>query len=242
MAMLVPERSHEPEIMDRPGNSREDLQAVLDDIGTINRRLGGARAVLRGVRPFFERHTESRPLKLLDIGTGGADLPKALVRLATRSGVELQVTAVDLDPNTAAIASRKTERCPQIRVVRADAFSLPFADRSFDLVTASLFAHHFPHRDVVRLLNELARRSRIAVVINDLRRHFLPWLAIHVVSRVGRLHPMVVHDGPLSVLRGFTYEELERAARECGAGPFQLTRSWPFRLILTIDRNGSGAP
>ncbi len=240
--MLVPERSHQPEIMDRPGNSPADLKATLDDISTINRRLGGIRAVLRGVRPFFDRHAEPRPLELLDIGTGGADLPKELVRFASRCGVELQVTAVDFDPNTAEIARRQTEDFPQIRVVRADAFRLPFTERSFDLVTASLFAHHFPHRDVVRLLGELARRSRIAVVINDLRRHLIPWLAIHVVSRVGRFHPMVVHDGPLSVLRGFTDEELQRAAYESGTGRFQLTRSWPYRLVLTIDRNGIGAP
>ncbi len=237
--MLIPERSHEPEIMDRPGNSREDLNAVLADISAINRRLGGVRAVLRGVRPFFERHAEPRPLKLLDIGTGGGDLPKELVRSAARSGVQLQVTAVDLDPNTAAIASRETDDVPQIRVVQADAFRLPFAERSFDLVTASLFAHHFPHRDIVRLLGGLLRSARTAVVINDLRRHLVPWLAIHLVSRMGRLHPMVVHDGPLSVLRGFTKEELKRAARECGAGRFQVTHSWPYRLVLTIDRNGT---
>ena len=35
---------------------------------------------------------------MLDIGTGGADLPRALLRWARADGLRLEVTAIDPDP------------------------------------------------------------------------------------------------------------------------------------------------
>ena len=95
-----------------------------------------------------------------------------------------------------------------------------------------MFLHHYREAEVVRLLADWRRIARRAVVVNDLRRHWLPWAFISLVSRLTRRHPLFVHDAALSVLRGFTAEELGRAA---GGVPGASVRAhWPFRLVLTL--------
>ncbi|MCP3979582.1 MAG: methyltransferase domain-containing protein [bacterium] len=229
----VPQRSHAPEWMDRADNTRADLEGALRDIELTNRLLGGRKALLRALRPHLAPGPSGR-LELLDVGTGSADLPLALACFAESSGASVRITAVDRDPTTAGLAAEQTASTTCVRVVQADAFRLPFAPRSFDVVTASMFLHHFRHEDVVRLLDSFRSLARRAVVINDLRRHWLPYGFIYLVARLTRRHPMYVHDAPLSVLRGFTAPELREAATEAGAADFRLDRRWPFRLVLTL--------
>jgi ribosome-associated toxin RatA of RatAB toxin-antitoxin module len=51
--------------------------------------------------------------------------------------------------------------------IRADALELPFADKSFDLVTCSQTLHHFDDADAVRVIRELDRVARA----RDRERH-----------------------------------------------------------------------
>ena len=220
--------------MDRPDNSEADLRRALADLGRVNRWLGGRSALVRALAPLFLRSSPGRTIDLLDIGTGGGDMPLSMVRLAERLGRRISVTAIDRDPHTIAIATAETADCDRIRVLRADAFELPFAPRSFDLVTVSLLLHHLTHVQAVRLLRSLRSIARQAVVVNDLQRNWIPWAFFHVFSRLTRLHPMVVHDGPLSILRGFTRGELRRIAREAGSSQAELRGNWSYRLTLIV--------
>lgn len=232
---MIPRRSNAPELLDRDGHSVAELAGALRDIRAVNRFLGGSRALLDALRPVIRRTKPGVPLNVLDVGTGAADLPLAMVRCAERMGRELRVTAVDRDRTTAAIAAGEVARSSQIRIVCADAHHLPFPPGSFDVVTASMFLHHFELGDVARLLARFRELARRAVLINDLRRHLVPWSFIALVSRVTRRDPMFVHDAPLSVLRGFTVAELLQAARESGAASVTLRRRWPYRLALTLE-------
>jgi SAM-dependent methyltransferase len=220
--------------MDRPDNTPEDLNGALADIRSVNRFLGGSKILLSAVRPFLLSHGSGEPLSVLDVGTGGADLPLDLVGEARRMGRRIRVVAVDRDPVTLDYARRQTAATPEIELCAADAFALPFAPASFDLVTASLFLHHFAEADAVRLLAAFRRIARRAVLINDLQRHIVPWAFIGLAARVTRRHRMFVHDAPLSVLRGFTVGELQAAAREAGASDATVVRRIPYRLLLTM--------
>ena len=121
-----------------------------------------------------------------------------------------------------------------VEIQAADAFHLPFAQGSFDVVTASMFLHHFPHDDAVRLVFGFRAIARRAVVINDLRRHVVPWAFIAMAGRLTRRDPMFLHDAPLSVLRGFTAEELVAIARDAGAAAPSIRCPFPFRLLLSV--------
>lgn len=239
--MWVPARRLDPEWMDRLDNPPEAVAGALHDIGLVNRALGGRRALLRAMDPFLEAQPRHFPLEVLDVGTGGGDLPMEMVLLGKRRGKRVRVTAVDRDPAAGRVAACTVAAHPEIRVVRADANRLPFKKGSFDLVTASMFLHHFDHRGVVRLLSTFRRLARRAVLVNDLRRHLLPWAFIGLTARATLRYPMFIHDAPLSVLRGFTDEELLRAARESGVERPQVERRWPFRLVMTLPGHQGGA-
>lgn len=227
--------------MDRTDNAPEDLAGALDDIRVVNRFLGGSKILVGAVRPFLLEAKGNEPLSILDVGTGGADVPLALVAEARRLGRRIRIVAVDRDPIALDYAKRQAASAPEIELRAADAFELPFGAASFDLVTASLFLHHVAHADAVRLLASFRRISRRAVLINDLRRHAVPWAFIGLVARATRRHPMFVHDAPLSVLRGFTAGELLAAAREAGGIGANVKRCWPFRLLLTMPGAGTRA-
>jgi SAM-dependent methyltransferase len=233
-SVFVPPRRFDPEWMDRPDNPPEALTRALDDIRAVNRFLGGSATIVNAVRPYLMAQVGDRPLSVLDIGTGGADLPLDLVAAARRWGRPIRIVAVDRDPVTLDYARGKTAATPEIEIQPADAFDLPFPPGSFDLVTASLFLHHFTHADAVRLLASFRSVARRAVLINDLERHLLPWAVIAIVARLTRRHPMFVNDAPLSVLRGFTPAELLSAAREAGAADATVVDRMPYRLLLTM--------
>jgi len=227
--------------MDRIDNTPKDLNGALDDLRSVNRFLRGSKILADAVRPFLVARRDGEPLSILDVGTGGADLPLDLVGLARREGCRIRIVAVDRDAVALDYARGKAAATPEIEFLAADAFNLPFAPGSFDLVTASLFLHHFAHHDAVRLLAAFRRIARGAVLINDLERHVIPWAFIGLVARITRRHPMFVHDAPLSVLRGFTRNELLAAASEAGAGNATVVARIPYRLLLMMPGTGLGA-
>lgn len=238
--MLVPARRLDPEWMDREGNAPADLEGALADIRSVNRLLGGSKVVVDAVEPYLIASDGDRPLTILDVGTGGADIPLAITTAARRLGRRAHVVAIDRDPVTVALARRAVGLSDEVRVEQADAFEPGFAPGSFDVVVASMFLHHFDEPAAIRLVAGFLSLARRAVLINDLRRHAIPWAFISAAARITRRHPMFVHDAPLSVLRGFTVAELERIATAAGAKRASVTARWPFRLLLTI-RAGAGA-
>ena len=224
MSFWVPARRYDPELMDAEGNSRESLDAALADIRGVNRWLGGTGNLLEALEPYAKA-----PLRILDIGTGCGDVPLAICKR-----FDAEVTAVDFDPVTVELAREHCAHEPRVTVERRDAFALPYDDRSFDVVTASMFLHHFDEADSIKLLKEFRRVAGKAVLINDLRRHRLPWLFIAAVSRATFRSAMFRHDAPLSVLRGFTVDELQTIAEASGARDATVSRRWPFRLAATM--------
>jgi ubiquinone/menaquinone biosynthesis C-methylase UbiE len=238
---LVPARRLDPEWMDRPGNTPDELNGALDDIRSVNRYLRGSRVLVDAVRPHLIATPQDAPLTVLDVGTGGADLPLDLVAHARRMGRGIRIVGVDRDAATLDYARARTTGVPEIELCRADAFALPFAPLSFDLVTASLFLHHFAEGDAAGLLSGFRRIARTAVLINDLERHIVPWAVIGLLARLTRRHAMFVHDAPLSVLRGFTREELLAVAHAAGSHDADVALRVPYRLLLTMPGEGGAA-
>ncbi|MGG5809137.1 methyltransferase domain-containing protein [Falsiroseomonas sp. CW058] len=222
-----------PEIMDDPGQSEADFSAALHDLERLNRLTFAHAPLLR----FLDRVLrEERParLSLLDVGAGGGDALRAVAAWGSRRGVALDLWGLDRSP----WAERHAlARGTPARWITSDLFDLDPA-RRFDLVTCSLFAHHLDDATLLRFLPWLRRHAMRRWLITDLHRHPIPWAAVWAGTRAMRMHPMVTHDGPVSVARGFTRADWVRLASEAGV---QAEIRWVLPFRWSVSGPGGGA-
>ncbi|HYM68385.1 MAG TPA: methyltransferase domain-containing protein [bacterium] len=225
------------ELMDDPACGEHELRHALRDLGWINRRFGAHAFVLgyldRALPAWRARRAHATaPLRVLDVATGGGDVPAAAVRWAAWRGVDVRVVAVDRHPTTARLARETTARHPGIGIVLADARALPFADGSFDLGVCTLALHHMSDDDSVTLLRELHRLARIGFIAVDLVRGRAGHTAVWLLTRLSG-SAMIRHDGPLSVRRARSVAEYRRLAAASGVPGLRVSTLPLFRVSLT---------
>lgn len=218
-----------PEMMDRPGNDPALLRADLDVLETINRRLGGYRIPLNWLAEFA-RGRDS--LSILDLATGGADVPRAIARWNKRRGLRITITAVDGNPEILEVARERIVNYPEIQLQQHNLLALPFAPNSFDFVLCSLALHHFADADVVAILRRVADIARVGFVVNDLRRHPVALALSKLIAHTIIRNPIARFDAPASCERAFTVAELRALAERAGLTGFRIRRHWAFRMAL----------
>ncbi len=236
--MLTPKRIYEEELLDAGKGTDEDVARSLTDLRRINHFLGGKRVVMRALSSCLEKMNTSR-VSLLDVGTGSADIPMAAATLCRERGFDPFVAAVDLSERNLRVARERLGVSSDIHFVRADSLKLPFPERSFDFVTASLFLHHFRDEDVVSLLADFGRIARRAVIVNDLVRNLVPYYFTRIAGPFLAWSFLTRNDGPVSVLRGFTADELDELAGRAGLVSTEVNRLFPYRLLLVANVSGN---
>jgi ubiquinone/menaquinone biosynthesis C-methylase UbiE len=222
MRRLAGGREH----LDGALEDRAALAGNLRDLARINRLFGGAALSLRAMRGLFEPSapaagTAPDVLHLLDVGTGAADIPLAMLR-ARGPWRAVRVTAVDSRPEviSAALASRpELAAHPGLELAVADGRSLPYRDGAFDVAHTSLVLHHLEPDAAVKLLRELGRVARTGVVVNDLARSRVAWLGAWLLLHAITRNRFTLHDGPLSVRRAYTRAEARELLAEAALRP-----------------------
>jgi len=223
MALSLSQRATEPELLDEGVPEAEAIQS-LADLRFVNRWLGGRRSLLAAVLPHLQ---ELPRASLLDVGCGSGDLP-ALVRGALRRtpltvGVDIKLLHLQQAP-------------AGVERVVADVRSLPFAPSSFDVVTASLFLHHFDAPEIATVLRLLFGLARRALVVSDLRRALVPYAFGRATFPWLFRSRVSVEDGLLSIRRAFTLRELQAAFAEAGIPDVVIVRRFPYRLVAVARR------
>jgi SAM-dependent methyltransferase len=229
-------RTTQAEWMDDPSVQGRALERALTDLRRINALLGGYRATDSVLAPLLRSRSA---LRVLDVGTGTGDYPARLVRRGPRYGTQVEAIGIDLNPVTVGRGrawlddTLSPDFRSRVRLDIADALALPYADDAFDVAHAALFLHHFHGPEAVQLLREMHRVSRLGILVNDLHRHPLAYIGIWGLSRLFRMSPMVQHDGPISVRRGFRRADLLVLAHRAGLPPPTVRWHWAFRWTLS---------
>jgi SAM-dependent methyltransferase len=218
-------RATEPELLDEGVPEAEALRS-LADLRLVNRWLGNRTSLLRETAPYL-----GPGARLLDVGCGSGDVPAFLL-----SRLPGPILAVGLDVKALHLRAAPAA----VRRVVADARRLPFPDRSFDVVTASLFLHHFDSPELPGILAGLHRLARRALVVNDLNRARLPYLFGAAVFPLLFRSPVSVADGLVSIRRGFRAPELREAFRAAGIPAVAVRRAFPYRLLAVAGAGAGG--
>lgn len=212
-------RTDAVELLDGPLDDPSALTANLRDLRRINHWLGGASLTALAIDALAAHRDE---LTLLDVGTGGADIPLALLDRAERRSRRLSIVAIDSRPEVLAAAVRARPAVAAtagLEVHVGDGRSLPYPDRSFDVAHASLVVHHLPVDGSIVLLREMARVARLGVVVNDLERSRLGWIGAWLIGHLLTGNRYTRHDAPLSVRRAYRSDEMTAMLREAGLTP-----------------------
>jgi 2-polyprenyl-3-methyl-5-hydroxy-6-metoxy-1,4-benzoquinol methylase len=220
-----------PEWMDVAETASPELGRDLANLESLNRRFGAHRLVLDHLEPVLARR---EPLRILDLGTGGADIPRAVVRRARELGCPVMVTAVDRQQPTLGIAEKFSAGFPEIRFSRGDI--LTFAEGTiYDVVLCNLVLHHLDESDAIRLLRRCRELTKGVALVTDLRRSRLAQTAIFAVTQLVYREPMTRHDARLSAERAFSFPELRKLAIAAGWWGFRHKRTPFFRQALWLD-------
>jgi hypothetical protein len=228
---MLMRRRYDKEIMDDHSIADERIVRALDELRVINTFLGGKSVSTDGILSLSDGADAKgirAPLSLLDIGSGGSDT-------LTRFSDAAPYTIISMDINQR-VCEYVRAHDPDAAAVCANVLSLPVRPSGVDIVHASLFLHHFTETEIEQVLGAALDASRLGVVVNDLRRSVLAFAGIWILTRIFPASPMVRHDGPLSVKRGFSRDELETILRRLPASSYTIRRRWAFRWLVIIKK------
>ena len=99
-----------------------------------------------------------------------------------------------------------------MRLARADGRELPWTDGAFEIVSCCLALHHFPPVEAARVLREMWRVASGGIVVTDLTRSYPAYVGTWLATRTVASNVLTRHDGPLSVLRAYTPQEMRELA------------------------------
>ena len=232
--MLVPSRRRGAEILDDPATDPMLRARSIGDVTRSNTLLGGTRAVLAELARVMPSLGASATL--LDVGTGLADIPRRARERASARGLALRTVGLD----EAESLSRQV-RATLDGAVCGDARALPVATASVDVVTCSQLLHHFGDEEIPTVLRELDRVARGWIVVSDLRRSWLAAWGFWLVSWPLRFHRVTRHDGFVSVLRGFTVDELGRHILASTGQRPDVRRHLGYRVTATWRPGGASS-
>jgi SAM-dependent methyltransferase len=227
---MLKERATGPEWMDGPDFDHDQVADTFRFLVPVNRLFGGIQPSLS----FFRRESRAwdpdRTYRILDAGCGVGDVAVALARWARRNNFRLQIDGVDRHPAVIELGRAKCQDYPEIALACRDALQLQ--DRVYDYVHASQFAHHFPDEELLPLLKHFLALCQRAVVINDLLRSPLAYLATWLFTL---WTPAVFrHDARMSVRRGFKIKELRALLEAGGLSNPRLEWHFFYRVLLIL--------
>lgn len=233
---LIPEKRKGLEFLDLPPDvcSIEEFEESLADIQLVNHYLGNRRALLKHLTAMTKG---SSAITVLDVGTASADLPVAIVDWARRTGLGVEVTAVDVNSRSIELARRNTASYPEIKPQVADGLDLPFPEGSFDFVLCNKTLHHMNEQETIRMVEEIVRVSRRGYIITDLRRSWIAYLLIRILTNLFTRNRITRYDGPFSVLKSFTTAEFSALASRAAVPNFTISRE-PFWLLVLVGGKG----
>lgn len=204
-------RATERELLDGDTLDRRALRENLREMARLNRLPGGIGISLAAIRRLGPWQGGT----LLDVGTGGGDLPRRVRRELPGA----KVIAVDHRAEVLDLASSWTRTDAWLELRHGDARALPLDDHAVDVAHASLLLHHLEPDEAVTALAEMRRVARRGIVINDLRRGLLPFVVTAATVLALSRGSYTRHDGLLSARRAYTLAELDDLAARAGLRP-----------------------
>lgn len=227
-------RATEAELMDEAHAGGPELQEAYRHLRRLNRLFAASSPILYGLERLWRQSGRPQEMSILDIGAGSGDVNRAVLRWADRRRISLRIMLVDISLEACREAELLYRDESRVTVHHGDLYACP--EGCADIVTATQFLHHIDTPELTRVVTQLMRLSRLGVVINDIHRHPVAWMAVWVAARLISRNCYIRHDGPLSVAKGFRAEDWQLMAQMLPAYDWHWSWRPLFRYAAVISR------
>jgi 2-polyprenyl-3-methyl-5-hydroxy-6-metoxy-1,4-benzoquinol methylase len=227
------DRLEASELLDEGDHPHEELCGTFRDMRRVNRLLGGTAITIRGIQRLSGHLRPGNHLSILDVGTGHADIPADIIDWATRRGLTITATGLDIDIATLHSGQQFAEQ-HGIVFVAGDNLDLPLRDQSVDIAMSSMTLHHFDDDQAIQALREMARVSRLGIIVNDLLRTAHGFVVAWLLGRIATRNRLTRHDAHLSIRRSRTISEMAALARAAGLQQPVFDTTLGYRAAMTI--------
>lgn len=220
------------ELLELADVDMDRLGQTIRQFKMINYLLSGSRRLVR--EHFFRIMAQSpeREYTLLDVGAGGCDIAIWTACEARRRGLKLRITALDNDRNSLPVAYQAIRDYPEISIVEGDARELNRLG-AFDFVFSNHLLHHLDWDEIRAFLDSILPRTRIAFLMNDLKRSRWAYLGFTIFSALLTRGSYHFFDGRLSIRRAFLPEEFHSFLQQNFPDhPIKIVETYPARLVL----------
>jgi 2-polyprenyl-3-methyl-5-hydroxy-6-metoxy-1,4-benzoquinol methylase len=244
---MLEQRAIAQEMMDAEDLPPDAYAAVLHDLAQVNSLTLARRPTLRFLAQVQQRLAAQQvaaamangvkprvgpvQLKILDVGFGDGDVLRAVHRWAATRHVSMELVGIDLNPNSAPTARAATPADMMIDYRTGDYADL--AGEGWDVIISSLVAHHMTHEQLIAFLGFMDAEARAGWFINDLHRHRFAYTGYPLLAGLMRWHPIVRHDGRLSIARSYRPDEWPPILGEAYITGSHVQRHFPFRLCVS---------
>lgn len=227
-------RTDKEELMDDFSIGGDLLRDTLDKLENINRWLGGNAMTVKSLKKVLKNHPKEQELTIADIGCGHGDILRDVAKFGRKNGYKMKLIGMDANPTAIAYANKLSTEFSELSFITEDIFSKEFKERTFDVVLATLFLHHFKEDPLVSFLENTLKQTKIAIVVNDLHRHTLAYYLFMLLS-IFIKNKMIIEDGLTSVLRGFKRKDLVKISQRIQVKS-QISWKWAFRFQWIIQK------
>jgi SAM-dependent methyltransferase len=235
-------RRDEPEWLDRTDIDPKELESVLRDLARFNQAFLGHYPLLRWLGKAIRAAPKEAPLTIVDVGCGYGDLLRAIRRWSSQNGFDFNLVGIDLNPVTIRIARAATSAGDRIDFRAMDIFELNPTIQA-DFIVSSLLTHHLSDDEISEFLRLMEQVARQGWAVCDLQRSRLLYHFIGLSSRAARLHPMITHDGQISVARSLRRAEWTQRIAEAGLSSKDVEIRWfLFRFLIGRLRHAEQTP
>ena len=173
-------------------------------------------------------------IEIADLGCGGGDMLMVMADWAKKKKINAQFIGIDANDFMINFGTKRTANYANISYLHQDIYSEAFKEKSFDIVTMTLFCHHFSEESLVKLLQQLKKQTRIGIVINDIHRHWFAYHSIAWITKFFLKSYLVKNDAKLSVWRAFVREDLEKIIQKAGFTDYSIRWKWAFRWEIIL--------
>ncbi|MEK7435031.1 MAG: class I SAM-dependent methyltransferase [Cyanobacteriota bacterium] len=230
---MIKIRSYKKELLDLNNIHSHELFQNLKELEIINKYLGGISTSLKGISIFLEN--KEKEYTIVDVGCGGGDFLKYASIYFSKKNFKINFIGYDLKQECVSYAKVFCKNQKNVSIIQDDFNNIFKNNKKPDIVHASLFFHHLKEDEMIFFIKTCIDND-IKIVVNDLERHFLAFHSIKLLTKIFSKTELVKNDAKLSVLRGFSKNDLENILSKISNIHYEIKNIFPFKFLILIQK------